>query len=59
MAPKAKVPPWVNLAKMLPASNSPQDGAARKELWTRMDFNGNRALDQSEFEQALAAFGYV
>ena len=26
-------------------------------IFNRMDFNGNRKLDASEFEQALAAFG--
>ena len=28
-----------------------------KVIFKRMDFNGNGKLDQSEFEQALAAFG--
>ena len=28
-------------------------------IFRRMDFNGNRKLDAGEFEQALAAFGYV
>ena len=26
-------------------------------IFNRMDFNGNKKLDSSEFEQALAAFG--
>ena len=26
-------------------------------IFNRMDFNGNKKLDASEFEQALAAFG--
>jgi hypothetical protein len=26
-------------------------------IFRRMDFNGNKKLDSSEFEQALAAFG--
>jgi hypothetical protein len=30
-----------------------------KVIFRRMDFNGNKKLDSSEFEQALAAFGYV
>ena len=30
-----------------------------KVIFKRMDFNGNKKLDSSEFEQALAAFGYV
>ena len=30
-----------------------------KNIFRRMDFNGNKALDIGEFEQALAAFGYV
>ena len=29
-----------------------------KIVFNRMDFNGNKALDKDEFEQALAAFGY-
>lgn len=29
-----------------------------KNIFDRMDFNGNKKLDPSEFEQALAAFGY-
>jgi len=28
-----------------------------KVIFNRMDFNGNKKLDSSEFEQALAAFG--
>lgn len=28
-----------------------------KHIFTRMDFNGSKALDAGEFEQALAAFG--
>ena len=28
-----------------------------KQIFKRMDTNGNNRLDQSEFEQALAAFG--
>ena len=28
-----------------------------KGIFRRMDFNGNKKLDSSEFEQALAAFG--
>lgn len=28
-----------------------------KVIFKRMDFNGNKTLDQSEFEQALSAFG--
>ena len=28
-------------------------------IFTRMDANGNKKLDASEFEQALAAFGYI
>merc|ERR1712183_221645 len=28
-----------------------------KNIFRRMDFNGNKALDIGEFEQALAAFG--
>ena len=28
-------------------------------IFRRMDFNGNKKLDAGEFEQALAAFGYV
>lgn len=28
-----------------------------KKIFQRMDFNGNRKLDASEFEQALGAFG--
>lgn len=28
-----------------------------RRIFTQMDFNGNKCLDQSEFEQALAAFG--
>jgi hypothetical protein len=28
-----------------------------KTIFRRMDFNGNKKLDASEFEQALAAFG--
>ena len=28
-----------------------------KVIFRRMDFNGNKKLDTSEFEQALAAFG--
>lgn len=28
-----------------------------RRIFTQMDFNGNKRLDQSEFEQALAAFG--
>lgn len=30
-----------------------------KNIFKRMDFNGNNKLDCGEFEQALAAFGYV
>ena len=30
-----------------------------RHIFRRMDFNGNGKLDQGEFEQALAAFGYV
>jgi hypothetical protein len=28
-----------------------------KKVFQRMDYNGNKKLDSSEFEQALAAFG--
>ena len=28
-------------------------------IFRRMDVNGNKKLDGAEFEQALAAFGYV
>jgi len=28
-----------------------------KNIFRRMDFNGNKKLDSGEFEQALAAFG--
>lgn len=28
-------------------------------IFKRMDFNGNKKLDANEFEQALAAFGYL
>ena len=28
-----------------------------KLIFNRMDFNGSKTLDQSEFEQALSAFG--
>lgn len=28
-----------------------------KQIFNRMDTNGNKALDVSEFEQALGAFG--
>jgi hypothetical protein len=28
-----------------------------KHIFNRMDFNGSKTLDQSEFEQALSAFG--
>lgn len=28
-----------------------------KKIFQRMDYNGNRKLDSSEFEQALGAFG--
>ena len=30
-----------------------------KNIFKRMDSNGNKKLDCGEFEQALAAFGYV
>lgn len=28
-----------------------------KQIFKRMDYNGNKTLDVGEFEQALAAFG--
>jgi len=28
-----------------------------RRIFKRMDFNGNKKLDSSEFEQALGAFG--
>jgi hypothetical protein len=28
-----------------------------RRIFQRMDFNGNKKLDSSEFEQALGAFG--
>lgn len=30
---------------------------ALRRIFNQMDFNGNKKLDASEFEQALAAFG--
>lgn len=43
--------------KLLIQQKGGQGLRSLKKIFQRMDFNGNKKLDASEFEQALAAFG--